>query len=294
MLVIPAYAKVNLSLDVVGRRSDGLHDIDSIVVPVDWHDLVGLRLTAAGIRLRVTGPAAVGVPHAESNLAARAARLLGDLAAEAGAPAGFDVWLDKRVPAGSGLGGGSADGGAVLRGGAALLHASGVDVSRQRLRTMAESLGSDVPAVFERRPLHVTGRGERLAPIDVVRPLHLVIVYVAPSSTAAAYAALRADEIGSSGRAGLLSAALAGQTRIADDLLGSALEPPALRVNAALAEGAEGLRRSDPTVRWHMTGSGGAFFSVAPDPDTAAARARSLRSAGAVARSCRSLAPSAA
>ena len=289
MLVIPAYAKVNLVLDVVGRRSDGLHDIDSVVVPIDWHDLVGLRLTAAGVTLRMTGAQIAGVPGSADNLAVRAAELLCELAAESGVSAGFDVWLEKRVPAGSGLGGGSADAAAALRGGAALLAGAGVHASAERLRGFAERLGSDVPALLARRALHVTGRGERLEAVDV-RPLHLVVAFVAASSTAAAYTALLPDEYGG-GRAARVAASLAAGAAPAVELLGSALEAPALRGNAALATGAAALRGIDPRVRWHMTGSGGAYFSVAADAAASAARTRHLRAAGAFVRACRTLAP---
>ena len=74
MLIVPAHAKVNLALDVVTRRPDGWHDIDSVLTPIDWHDLVGVWLRAAErttVRLRVTGPASNGVPEGDANLAVR-------------------------------------------------------------------------------------------------------------------------------------------------------------------------------------------------------------------------------
>src|ERR1700686_1350847 len=78
MLILPAYAKLNLALEVVARRADGMHDIDSIVVRIDWHDLVGVALlpTQERVRLVVTGPGAAGVPTDERNLAVRAAAAL--------------------------------------------------------------------------------------------------------------------------------------------------------------------------------------------------------------------------
>src|ERR1700730_6492767 len=78
MLILPAYAKLNLALEVVAHRADGMHDIDSIVVRIDWHDLVGGALLPPrdALRLMVTGPAAAGVPTDQSNLAVRAAAAL--------------------------------------------------------------------------------------------------------------------------------------------------------------------------------------------------------------------------
>src|SRR5207247_1589324 len=111
-------AKLNLALAVVARREDGWHDIDSVLAPIDWHDLIGVELRAApavAVRLRLSGPAAAGVPAGEDNLAVRAAHAL---AAAARTPLDVSVWLDKRVPHGAGLGGGSADAAAVLAAGA--------------------------------------------------------------------------------------------------------------------------------------------------------------------------------
>ena len=75
--VVPAYAKLNLSLAVVARRADGWHDIDSVLVPIDWHDLVGLSVEAAdsdSLSLPLDGPAAAGVPTGEANQTVRSAR----------------------------------------------------------------------------------------------------------------------------------------------------------------------------------------------------------------------------
>src|SRR5205807_5308934 len=79
MLILPAHAKLNLALAVIARRDDGFHDIDSVLVPIDWHDLVGVAVQPASdprVELHVTGAAAAGVPQGEANLAARAAHRL--------------------------------------------------------------------------------------------------------------------------------------------------------------------------------------------------------------------------
>ena len=114
MLLIPAHAKVNLCLAVRARRADGFHDIDSVAVTIDWHDLVGIRVRPAAVtavRVRVTGEDGQ-VPPGESNLAALAARAFADQTG----PLDVELWLDKQVPSAAGLGGGSADAAAVLRG----------------------------------------------------------------------------------------------------------------------------------------------------------------------------------
>ena len=307
MLVVPARAKINLALEVVGRRRDGWHDIDSVVVPIDWHDLVGLEIADHAGELRVTGAASDGVPGAEGarttadNLAVRAAdALLARRDEEGDAPGGhahLSVWLHKRVPAGAGLGGGSADAAAVLGAGARLLHRDGTARENASVSTAAAALGSDVPAMLARAPVHVTGRGEHLAEIQAPS-LQLVVAFLGPSSTRDVYRELRGDEMTGGRRVRALVAALtalaaenddaaAGGSLPADDLLGSVLEAPALRLNADLASAAHRLREQTSPQRWHMTGSGGAFFALAADGAAAEALAQRLRGDGLLARACR-------
>ena len=190
--VVPAYAKLNLSLSVIGRRADGFHDIDSILVPIDWHDLVAVSIALAAtesVALQVTGPAAAGVPTGDSNLAVRAARALIELA---GRPLDVRLWLDKSVPHGAGLGGGSGDAAAVLRAGTAALAALGIATDPDEVAAAALAIGSDVPALLDLGAHRVRGRGERLEQLRTPR-LNVAIVSTVPSSTAATYGALLPD-----------------------------------------------------------------------------------------------------
>ncbi|MBV8527566.1 MAG: hypothetical protein JOZ75_04565 [Candidatus Dormibacteraeota bacterium] len=313
MLVVPAPAKINLALEVVRRRPDGWHDIESVVVPIDWHDLIGLELRDAAHDVRVSGPAsegvpgALGAPPAADNLAVRAADALTATAAGNGdagdaMPRPLRVWVHKRVPAGAGLGGGSADAAAVLRAASRLTRQAGAGLGSTQISALAALLGSDVPALLARTTVHVTGRGERLAEIDAP-PLHLVIAFLGPSSTRDAYEALRPEEMSDGSRVRALIAALTGVSAEtggepinlpppADGLLGSALEAPALRLIAPLAVSAQRLRDSTAPRSWHMTGSGGAFFAMARDAVDAAALAQQVREEGLLARACRTLSAS--
>lgn len=119
MIFVPAYAKLNLALSVIGRRPDGRHDLRSVVVRLDWHDLVGAGPAEMGgfegdgpsdVRLEISGPSSAEVPVAD-NLLTRAARAM--LARQPGGA--VELRLEKRLPAAAGLGGGSADAAAVLR-----------------------------------------------------------------------------------------------------------------------------------------------------------------------------------
>jgi len=300
MLMVPAYAKVNLALEVTGRRPDGWHDVATVIATIDWHDLVGITatpttgtaVTAAPpqrVRLAVTGPFAEGVPTGEDNLAARAATRLLALAGDP--PLTLQVTLRKEVPSAAGLGGGSADAAAVLRAGAQLLAAHGLPIAQQELPALAAELGSDVPALLAGGTLLATGRGELLTPLPAAQ-LHLAVAVAGPSATAAAYNTLTDEERTARGSAAALAAAISSRQAVDETHLGSALEPPACRAAPGLRESLDRLRAltAGDGHRWHLTGSGGAAFALTPDAATATRLAATARAAGFPARACRTVA----
>jgi 16S rRNA (adenine1518-N6/adenine1519-N6)-dimethyltransferase len=175
---LDAYAKLTLSLHVVGTRSDGYHEIDAFVVSVsEPHDEVTLR-PAIETSVSVTGPHAAGVPDDERNLAERAAYQLG---------ANVDIELCKGIPVGAGLGGGSADAAAVLVGAPRL---AGIDAEQADLERIAALLGADVPFCLRGGgPMRVRGIGDELARVTL--PSFAVVIATPPfgCETAAVYRA---------------------------------------------------------------------------------------------------------
>jgi 4-diphosphocytidyl-2C-methyl-D-erythritol kinase len=164
-----ARSKLTLSLRVLGLRPDGFHDLEALVVSLrDPHDVVGLRIQAPfGVRVRLSGRAVIGVAADETNLAARAAQLLLEAAADGEDPgpwaaSGLDISLHKTIPAGAGLGGGSADAAGTLVGGARLL---GLGFDLPALAALGASLGSDVPFCVAGGAAWMRGRGEILEPL---------------------------------------------------------------------------------------------------------------------------------
>jgi 4-diphosphocytidyl-2-C-methyl-D-erythritol kinase len=308
MIFTPAYAKLNLALSVLGRRPDGRHELRSVVVRLDWHDLVGVEVGAASdaevgaeagtgiggvtgpeamaagetpeIGVTVSGPAAAGVPG-EDNLVLRAAR-----AVLAGRPTGaVRLCLEKRLPVAAGLGGGSADAAAVLR----LLGGAGSSISDPGLLRLADALGSDVPACLAGGSLLVGGAGERLEPI-LHPPLDLAVAVAGRSGTAATFAALTPDEWRGPERPEALAGLLAQGRPVAPELCGSDLEAAACRAHPELAAGLLRLRGALPGTTWHMTGSGGAVFALAAGRSEAEAVAARARVLGFAARACRTVA----
>jgi 4-diphosphocytidyl-2-C-methyl-D-erythritol kinase len=292
MLLIPAHAKVNLCLAVRDRRPDGFHDIDSVAITIDWHDLVGIRLrpaAATALRLRVTGGDG-STPHGNDNLVVLAASAV---AAVAG-PLAAELWLEKRIPSEAGLGGGSADAAAVLRGCAVLVgtEALGRDrvgtLDRPGLLALAASLGSDVPMLVAGGAQRMRGRGEALTALSAPS-LHLAVAIVAASSTAATYAAVESGDFEDGTRMDEVAAVLEAGERPSDDDLGSGLEAASCRANPSLAARLTALRAALPEVRWHLTGSGGAAFAMTDASAGADELAAAAREAGFPARACRSV-----
>jgi len=178
-----APAKVNLTLRVLGRREDGYHELESLMVPISITDELRVRVAAGRpvVTCRVTGPERVA--GGGSNLAARAAR---SVLQELGLSARVSIALRKVIPVGAGLGGGSSDAATVLK---VLPGLLGRRLSRGRALALAAALGADVPFFLACRPTLATGIGEILAPIAGF-PRRWMVVAVPPQriDTAWAYA----------------------------------------------------------------------------------------------------------
>jgi 4-diphosphocytidyl-2-C-methyl-D-erythritol kinase len=178
-VVVPSPAKVNLFLEITGRRPDGYHDIESVMQLVDLCDVVRLRRRRTGIHVEVEG---AELPVGRGNLAYRAAALWLD-AAEI--PGGVEIHLEKRIPVAGGLGGGSSNAAAVLIGLSRLYE---LPWSREALQRLGESLGSDVPFFLSDGLALAKGRGEILTPLPPWAPQWLVLANPGvPISTAWAY-----------------------------------------------------------------------------------------------------------
>lgn len=183
-----APAKINLVLEVTGRRPDGYHEIDTILQTLALADQVTLQ--RGDVPVVVTGPFAEGTPGDRTNLAWRAAAALGD---RAGCDiAGLQIALDKRIPAAGGLGGGASDAATVLR----LLQLEWPGVTDAQLLDAAAAVGSDEPFFVHGGTARATGRGELVTPLAPLTE-HGVVLFIPPETierkTARMFAAL--DEL---------------------------------------------------------------------------------------------------
>ena len=248
----PAPAKINLALHVTGRRADGYHMLDSLVVFTALGDRV--TVSPGPLSLTVTGPFADAVPAGDDNLCLRAARAVGAEAA---------ITLDKHLPPAAGIGGGTADAAAVLR-------------ALGRLPDRPQDLGADLPACLESRPLRMQGVGEILTPLSLP-DLHLVLVNPRVElPTPAVFAALtRRDNPGLPDLPPLPDAAgLADWLRTARN----DLQAPALTLASIIGDCLAALDAAGAALS-RMSGSGATCFGIFPDAPSATAAARRIAAA---------------
>lgn len=179
-----AHAKINLDLHVTGRRADGYHELDSLTAFAAFGDRLALA-EHDRLELELTGPFAGPLAAEPDNLVLRAARRL---AACAGRDAAVRITLDKRLPVAAGLGGGSADAAAVLRG---LNRLWRLRMAHADLAGLAAGLGADVPVCLAGRTARIRGTGEQVEPWDGLPPLAVLLVNPGlPLATAAVFRAL--------------------------------------------------------------------------------------------------------
>jgi 4-diphosphocytidyl-2-C-methyl-D-erythritol kinase len=256
-LVEAAPAKLNLALHVTGRRPDGYHDLESLVVFAG----IGDELTAAPAQadsLSIEGPFAAGLSAGPSNLVMRA--VAGFRERWPGAVAqGHAFRLSKNLPLASGLGGGSADAAAALR---LMVRLAGRPIPLAELGALALALGADVPMCLLSRPAEVRGIGEMVHPLPDFPPAHVVLVNpLVPVSTPDVFRRLEKRD-----NPGLppLPSPLTRPAQLAIWLAGTRndLEPPAMALVPEIAAIVTRLARSEGCMLARMSGSGGSVFGL--------------------------------
>ena len=265
-----APAKINLYLHVVGRRADGYHLLDSLVAFADIGDWVKAR-PAASLSLAVGGPEAGAIAGlGEDNLVLRAARLF---AAEAAArapgrlPFGAQLYLDKGLPAASGIGGGSTDAAATLRALDRMWHGP---LDTPALAALALKLGADTPACLAARPVWVAGIGERIEDARGLPPVGIVLANPRRRLATPDVFAARCGAFSAGGRFDPIPrnaaelAAVLGERR--NDLTGAALS-----LLPEMAPVLEHLAHLPGALLARMSGSGATCFALFPDRDAALA-----------------------
>jgi len=249
-----ARAKVNLWLQVVGRRADGYHLLDSLVAFTDLADEIEVA-PGSGLSLEIAGPVAASLEGDADNLVLKAARLLAD---RAGVSPRAAIRLIKRIPVAAGLGGGSADAAATLL---ALVDLWRVAMPPEELFDLAATLGADVPMCLAGRPALASGIGERLAPAPALPACAFLLVNPGIAlPTPAVFAARQ----GSSSTVRPIGEGWRDLGSLAEDLgrRGNDLAAAAISLQPEIAGVLDRLRRSDAVVHVAMSGSGATCFGL--------------------------------
>lgn len=259
-----APAKINLGLEVVRRRPDGYHDINTLFLALDFGDDLLLRTRPDGAIVC----AVEGSPELETgrgNLCVRAAEALREFAGD-DLP-GLDITLRKRIPMGAGLGGGSSDAAAVLLGGARLL---GLDIPPAAMNRIAASIGSDVPFFLHGGLAHATSRGEVLQPLDLPFPFTMLLVNPGVHiATPWAYGAVgRVGERAMSDFPAILGAGVRDPDILRERVVND-FEPAVFREFPLLRELKERLYAAGAIFAL-MSGSGSTFFGLFNSAEEAA------------------------
>jgi 4-diphosphocytidyl-2-C-methyl-D-erythritol kinase len=268
-LVMRAPAKVNLFLEVLGKRTDGYHEIATLMVAVSLDDTLVFKEDASGaIHLLCDHP---GLSTGPDNLIVRAAQLLRE---RTGCRRGAAIQLVKRIPLAAGLAGGSTDAAAALAG---LNRLWQLDLTDAELASLGGEVGSDVPFFFATPAAWCTGRGEKVTAVPLGCPLHFVVVCPPVGlSTAEVYRRVAVPEQPLDGTA-ICQALRAGDPAALGKLLHNRLQSAAEKLCPLVAQTCRRLEELQP-LGVLMSGSGSSLFALGRDQSDAWRIARGLRS----------------
>jgi 4-diphosphocytidyl-2-C-methyl-D-erythritol kinase len=274
-LIVPAYAKLNLTLDVIGQRPDGYHDIDSVMQTISLHDLVWIERTDCRV-FEVVGP-----PIEGENLVLKAAR---ELEGATGRQLPFTIRLFKRIPMGAGMGGGSSDAAAFLK---AANQLYGLKLKTAELAAIGARVGHDVPFLLTGGTARATGLGDTLSPLAPLpmRTRFLVVCPPVQVPTRIVYEAVDGS-FQSAKRTPELVNALSRRTPHPDPppqggreiRFGNDLESVTRRLFPLYDDAVSRLRALVPALA--MTGTGSALFAAFDNSREAAAAIEAIKPLG--------------
>ena len=264
-LSIAAPAKLNLFLHIVGRRDDGFHLLDSLIAFVDIHDT--LSLTAASeLSLEIDGTFASQLPEKPDNLVLRAAR---GLARICGVDGGAHLKLTKSLPVASGIGGGSSDAAATIKG---LIQLWGVQPDNQALQALAIELGADVPVCLNGQAAFIGGIGEKISQSEPLPLCPLVLINPGVAISTPAVFKVQAQVQSSFSKPGRFDYAPENVDELVSILKSrhNDLTQAAQRLCAEISQVLGALKASQGALMARMSGSGATCFALFANPSDAA------------------------
>ncbi len=285
----PGYAKINLSLNVIGRRANGYHEIDGVMQSVSLCDLVTVSYaSAAELKITLSATGNPDMPTDERNLAYKAAKYFAEAAGIVGE---IGIFLEKHIPMAGGLAGGSTDAAAVLR---ALDRLCGSPLGRDELCRLGARLGADVPFCIVGGCMRTQGIGDVLTPCTPM-PACSVVIARRGEGVSTPWAYGRLDELygafadpnilPDAGLDRLLAALEKGELSAVAGSIYNIFEAPVAAVQQDVGA-LIGLMKESGAVASHMSGSGPSVFGIFADRETAVKACRKLLQMGADAHVC--------
>ena len=256
-MLFKAYAKINLTLDILGTREDGFHEVAMIMQSIGLHDDLDIEKKDTGIKLAIDNSE---LPADESNLCYKAAKLMFD---EFNVKGGVKINLTKRIPMGAGLGGGSADAAAVIRG---MNEIFSLNASPEKLADISAKIGSDIPFCITGGTQFATGRGEILKRLPDFPKTYLTLIKPAFSvSTPHAYKMYdNTPVVRRPDNEGIIAALKNGDVKNIYSMMGNVLEAPIAKEYPEINEYKE-IMIKEGAIFAQMTGSGSVVFAIAKD-----------------------------
>ena len=269
MISVDANAKINLTLDILGKRDDGYHEVSMVMQEISLHDTLHLEEIPAGIELEISGS---DLPADESNLCYRAARLVKDTC---NLKAGVRIRLEKRIPVAAGLAGGSTDAAAVFKG---MNDLFSLNITEEKLCDLGAELGSDIPFCILGGTMLATGRGELLKRLPDFDGVNVVLAKPRVGvSTAWAY---KTYDAGYTGRhpdnEAMIKAIEQGDVSGVSNLLCNVLEGVTIKEHVIIDTYKQAMLKAGALCSM-MSGSGPTVFGIAPDETVAEAVAAQIK-----------------
>lgn len=257
MLMMKAYAKINLGLNIIDKdKKDSYHTVDMINLPIELHDRIEIEMLPYGFDTLITSDDRE-LPTDEKNIVYKVEKALRE---KYNYQQKFRIHIHKSIPVGAGLGGGSADGAAVLIGLNKLLK---LKLSTAELCEIGMKIGSDIPFSIRNAPMRVQGKGNILTPVKMKKSYNILILSPKKGlSTKEVY--IKYDEVGaapSSNIDGLIEALATDNEKLMHESLGNQLEKAAIEIYPELVQIKQSMENEGlkPSM---MTGSGSTLFYI--------------------------------
>lgn len=269
--MVEAFAKINLGLEITGKRDDGFHNIRSILAMVDLADTLTFETGTDTAGQLSIDPDQMGIDLTD-NLIIRAIAAFNRVTGSELMPS---VHLTKRIPVAAGLGGASTDCAATLL---AMNHLTNHSLSKSQLNQIAADLGSDVPFFLGSPVASVSGRGTEIVPLPKLSGSLLILTpdIAIPEKTRTLYGALNADDFSSGQAIDAQARGLLSSKALDPMLLGNAFLDPLRRTSADSAEWDISLRSATSKMFW-LTGAGPSRYSIFANPDERDSEEATLR-----------------